>query len=131
MNPIWDEKKPIEFFFPRLVTVDAVATALREEFGDRTPAIITKLKERQPLADDELGAHDTIVDLVDNESKGVKTFRDRRRESEEYPRIYITIMRFGPGKGHSVYWIQGMEGESDGYFESMQIAKRYVDLMFA
>ena len=41
-------KKPIAFLFPRLSTLDAVEAALREKFGNRTPAIITKLKMRHP-----------------------------------------------------------------------------------
>jgi hypothetical protein len=50
-----------------------VGAALRKKFGDRTPAIITKLKMRQPLVDDERYAHDIIVDLISNGSEVVKT----------------------------------------------------------
>jgi hypothetical protein len=69
MNFIDDKKKPIEFFFPRLATLDAVEAALREEFGTRTPVIINKLKTGQALVDDEVGVHAIIVDLVCNESE--------------------------------------------------------------
>lgn len=52
----------------------------------------------------------------------------RRRES--YPEIYINIMRFGLGRRHYVYWIGGTEIDDDGYFESMETAMSYADIMY-
>ena len=132
MNFIHDKKKPIEFFFPRLATLDAVEAALREEFGTRTPVIINKLKTCQALVDDEVGVHAIIVDLVRNESEAIKSLRVRRQEQMDtvYDKIYITIMRFGSGRRHHVYWIQGGEYGDAGYFETMRTVKLYADIMY-
>jgi hypothetical protein len=53
-------KKPIAFLFPRLAALDAVEAALREKFGNRTPAIITKLKMRHPWGTKSWTSHDII-----------------------------------------------------------------------
>jgi hypothetical protein len=130
MNADWDTHKPLESFFPRLATQDAVTVALRKEFAKRTPAIITKLKTGQPLLDDELSAHDIITDLVHNKSEAVKTlYRRNQEEVDDDEKEYVNIMRFGTGKGHYVYWIQADSSET-GYFGGMKAAKKYADLIY-
>jgi len=44
MNNILATPKPLQYFFPRLATLDMVEVALREKFGTRTPLIRNKLK---------------------------------------------------------------------------------------
>jgi hypothetical protein len=41
--------------------------------------------------DDEVGAHDIIVDVVRNESEGIKSLRVRRQEQKDtvYDKIYM------------------------------------------
>jgi hypothetical protein len=116
-----DKNKPLEFFFPRLVTVNAVKVALRKEFGRRASAIITKLKTHQPLSDEDLGAHDTIVDLVANESKTVTSLCWETPD----PYIdsgYVNIMRYGTRRSNYVYWVCDEEFP-DEFFGSMKAAK--------
>jgi hypothetical protein len=104
--------------------------ALRDRFGDRSPSIITKLKTRQPLADDERYAQDIITDLVNNKSETVKTVDlDNEEQDDDGGKVkaYVNIMRFGTRKGHYIYFIQFFEGDKDGYFDSMMDARNYVE----
>ena len=120
--PDWDKSKPLEFFFPRLVALNAVKVALRKEFRKRAGTIITKLKNRLPLSDDDLGAHDVIADIVGNESKVVASLCWKPISSEDMG--YINMMRYGTGRFRRVYWIEE-EGSSKGYFGSLKAAKEY------
>jgi hypothetical protein len=121
--------KPIEFFLPRLANVSAVKVALRKGFGNRTPAIIAKLKKHQPLADDELGAMGTIDDLVQNKSEFVKrVFRpEQSYEHDIYTQMFINVSRFRTG-GRYLYWFSDEEGERTGYFTSLLNAKVYAQV---
>ena len=92
----WDKSKPLECFFPRLVTLNAAKVALRKEFGKRAGAIITKLKNRQPLSDDDLSPHDIIADLVADKSKVVASLCWEPNSSVDMG--YANIMRFGSRK---------------------------------
>jgi hypothetical protein len=81
---------PIEFIFPKLGTIDVVEVSLRKTFGKGTPAIINKLKTRQPLVDDELCAHDIIRDLISNESEPIKTlYRWNQEEKKDEEKEYV------------------------------------------
>jgi hypothetical protein len=121
--------KPIEFFLPRLANVSAVKVALRNEFGNRTPAIVAKLKNRQPLANDELGVMDTIDDLVQNKSELVKRiFRpEQSYEHDIYTQMFINVSRFRAG-GRYLYWFSDEEGETTGYFTSLLNARVYAQV---
>lgn len=123
----WDKSKPLEFFFPRLVALNAIKVALRKEFGKRASAVITKLKNRQPLSDDDLGAHDIIADLVGNKSKVVASLCwNPINEFDEAG--HANVMRYGTGRFHRVYWIEE-ERSPGGYFGSLKIAKEQADFL--
>jgi hypothetical protein len=115
----YDKAKPLEHFFPRLVALNAVKVALREEFGGQTRAVITKLKNAEPLVDDELGAHDIISELVENHSTVAASVC--WRPTSEADRGYLNIMRFGAAKSRCVYWIQDVD-RNYGYFDNIQDA---------
>lgn len=94
--------KPLEVFFPALATIESVQAALHDEFGERSAAIVDKLKSRSPLSECELSAYDIISDIVSNESI-VEWSTTGFGGAGEFG---INVMRFG-----TVYWIQGGEGE--------------------
>jgi hypothetical protein len=127
MNNTWDTRKPIESFFPRLATSDKLRVALRKKFGRGTAAIITKLKTGQPLVDDELEAHDIILDLVGNESDVIKILYRIGDVEKEYS---ICIMRFATGRRRYVYWIVPYQEDEAGYFGSIKSAEEYADIMY-
>jgi hypothetical protein len=115
----WDKAKPLEHFFPRLVALNAVKVALRKEFGERTRAVITKLKNAEPLVDDELSAHDIITDLVENGSTVAASVC--WRPTSRVDSGYVNIMRFGTAKSLCVYWVQDVDRDN-GYFDNIQDA---------
>jgi hypothetical protein len=126
MYPL-DQRKPLEFFFPRLVAMYAVKIALRKALGKRASAIITKLKKRQPLSDDELEVRNTISDLVQNGSKGVAAICwEPGSSSEDWG--CVNIMQYGSSRYRSVYWIDDEFGEAK-FFGSLKVAKDYAVLM--
>jgi hypothetical protein len=125
MYPL-DQRKPLEFFFPRLVAISAVKIALRKAFGKRASAIITKLKKRQPLSDDELDVRNILSDLVQNGSKGVAAICWEPRSGEDWG--CVNIMQYGRRKYRSVYWIDDEFGEAK-FFGNLKVAKAYAVLM--
>ena len=133
MNNILDTPKPLEHFFPRLATLDAVQVALRKEFVTHTPVIVNKLKTGQPLVDDELrAAYDIVDDLVLNESEVVETIswpNQSKVRSDDEDEFCVDIMRFG-SEHCCVYWIQGEVADSSKCFDSMDDAKLYAEVMY-
>jgi hypothetical protein len=108
--------KPLESFFPSLVALPSVQTALRKEFGKHAPAIVSKMKAGESLSDEELGAHDTIHDLIQNNSVVADSLAGW---SSAYDDTFaINIMQFG-----SVFWIEAMEFDDIGYFDTLKDAK--------
>jgi hypothetical protein len=93
-----------------------VQTALREEFGKDASAIIAKLKAGESLSDEELGAHDTIQDLVDN--NGVEVESLDGWSSADNDTFTIAVMQFG-----SAFWIAASEFDDIAYFDTLEGAK--------
>ena len=108
--------KPLESFFPSLAALPSVQTALREEFGEHGSAIIAKLKAGEPLSDEELGAHDTIQNLVDNNSVVADSYDGWDSSCDDT--FSIDVMQFG-----SVFWIRAQENDDIGYFGTLDDAK--------
>jgi hypothetical protein len=108
--------KPLESFFPSLAALPSVQTALREEFGEGSSAIIAKLKAGESLSDEELGAHDTIHDLVHNDSVGADSLEGWSSACDDT--FAINIMQF-----EIVFWIEAMEFDDIGYFDTLEDAK--------
>jgi hypothetical protein len=125
----WDTHKPLEGFFPRLASVDAVAMALRKKFGKRASAILIKLKNGQRLLHEELSAQDIITDLVGNDSEVVKTLRRHNQARNDQEEEYVHIMRFGTDERYCVYWIDHVDFPT-GYFDSMKAAQEYAEIMY-
>ena len=105
--------KPLESFCS---PVPSVRTALRKEFGKGAAAIIAKIKAGQSLPAEELGAHDIISDLVQNNSVAAELLAGWSSASNDtFP---INIMQFG-----SVFWIGAPEFDDIGYFGTLKEAK--------
>jgi hypothetical protein len=92
-----------------------VQTALREEFGEGSSAIIAKMKAGESLSDEELGAHDTIHELVHNDSVVADSLEGRSSADDDT--FAINIMQF-----ETVFWIQTID-EDIGYFDTSEAAK--------
>lgn len=107
--------KPLESFFPVLASLDSVQVRLRREFRKRTAGILAKLRAELPLSDEELSAYDIITDLVKNDSAPEETISGLGAYDDEFA---INIMRFG-----SVYWIEAMDFDDIGYFETLKAAR--------
>src|SRR6516225_23891 len=108
--------KPLESFFPSLAVLPSVQTALREEFGKDGSAIIAKMKAGESLSDEELGAHDTIHELVRDDSIVADSIAGWSSACDDtFP---INVMQFG-----SVFWIEAPEFDDIGYFDTLEKAK--------
>jgi hypothetical protein len=107
--------KPLEFFFPSLAESLPVQKALSEQFGERAPSIVAKLKAGQSLSDEELGAHDIIHDLIRNSSIGVHSIEALGAYDDTFS---VNVMQFG-----NVFWISAMEFDDIGYFDDLEQAK--------
>jgi hypothetical protein len=108
--------KPLESLFPSLAALSSVQTALRKEFGKHAPAILAKMKAGKSLSDQELGAHDTIHDLVSNNSIVADSLTGWSSADDDT--FGINIMQFG-----SVFWIEAPEFDDIGYFDTLEDAK--------
>jgi hypothetical protein len=114
--------RSLDSFFPTLASLTSVQAALCAEFGEGTEEILAKLKAGLPLSDNELSAHDIIVDLVMNNSVAEDTISGLGAYDDEFP---IDLMRFG-----SVYWIAALEFDDIGYFETIEAARRCAECEF-
>jgi hypothetical protein len=99
------EEEPLESFLPVLASRVPVRVALQDHFGGRAAAVLSKLRSGTNLAEDELDAHDIILDLVQDESEVVESLTGQGAEDE----FDINIMGFGP-----VYWVQAAEFDDIG-----------------
>ena len=115
MNRIFGAKS-LESFFRSLATLPSVQTALRKEFGKHASDIVAKMKAAEPLSDEELGAHDTIYDLIRNNSVVADSLAGLSSAAADT--FGINIMQFG-----SVFWIEAMEFDDIGYFDTLEDAK--------
>jgi hypothetical protein len=79
-------------------------------------AIIVKMKAGESLSDEELGAHDTIHDLVHNDS--IVAYSLEGWSSACNDTFPINVMQFG-----SVFWIEAPEFDDIGYFDTLEEAK--------
>jgi hypothetical protein len=108
--------KPLESFFPSLAALPSVQTALRDEFGKDGSAIIAKMKAGESLCDEELGAHDTIHELVRYNSVVADSLAGWSSACDDtFP---INVMQFG-----SIFWIEAPEFDDIGYFDTLEEAK--------
>jgi hypothetical protein len=80
-----------------------------------TGRILSKLTSQEPLVEEELSAHDIVVDLIHNHSE-VEHSLTGLGSAGEFP---INIMRFG-----TVYWIEAPEFDDIGYFDSVESARQ-------
>jgi hypothetical protein len=108
--------KPLESFFSSLAGLRSVQTALRKEFGKHAPAIVVKMKTGESLSDEEVGAYDTICDLVRNNSFVADSLTGWSSADDDT--FGINIMQFG-----SVFWIEAPEFDDIGYFDTIEDAK--------
>ena len=108
--------KPLKSFFPSLAALPSVQIALRKEFGKDVSAIIAKMKVGRVLSNEELGAHDTIHDLVHNSSVVADTLAGWSSACDDT--FSINVMQFG-----SVFWIEAPEFDDIGYFDTLEDAK--------
>ena len=109
-------EKSLESFFPSLAALPSVRTTLRREFGKRAPGILAKMKAGVSLSDEEGGPEDTIHDLIHNNPVVVESLEGLSSAYDEtFP---INIVRFG-----KVFWIDAMEFDDVGYFDTLQKAK--------
>jgi hypothetical protein len=103
-------QKPLDSFTADLIRFERVQEELREKLGVESEEIIEKVLAGEQLDEFDLGAcHDTLVDLVMNESEAVKSFTGLGG----YGEFGINVMKFG-----SAYWIQAAEFDNIGYFSS-------------
>jgi hypothetical protein len=97
MNRIFGAKS-LESFFQSLATLPSVQTALRKEFGKHASE-----------SDEELGARDTIYDLIRNNSVVADSLAGWSSAAADT--FGINIMQFG-----SVFWIEAIEFDDIALF---------------
>lgn len=114
----WKGTKPLEAFYPALAQNKRDQRALRKGFGPTATGIIDKLTAGITLEGDELGAEDTIADLIMNEAKVVHSISARG----SYDDFDINVLRFGP-----VFSIQAIEFDEIGYFGSKKSAISFAE----
>jgi hypothetical protein len=108
--------RPLESFFPSLAALASVQTALIKEFGKDGSTIITKMKAGESLSYEELRAHNTIHELVHNDSVVADSLAGWSSACNDI--FSINVMQFG-----SVFWIEAPEFDDIGYFDTLEQAK--------
>jgi hypothetical protein len=74
------------------------------------------MKTGESLSDEEVGAYDTICDLIRNNSFVAVSLTGWSSAADDT--FGINIMQFG-----SVFWIETMEFDDIGYFDTLEDAK--------
>lgn len=120
-NPCWGNQS-LDYFYEELAKDPRIRLALEKEFGEKAPVILAKLTNEEELEGDELGALDTITDLVLSEGEAQETIGCWGGEGE-FP---LNIIRFGP-----VFWIQAPEFDDIGFFDSLKEAIEVAESEFA
>src|SRR6266481_7585127 len=105
--------KSLESFFPSLAGLRSVQTVLRKEFGKRAPAIVAKMKTGRSLSDEEVGAYDTVCDLIRSNSFVADSLTGWSSADDDT--FGINIMQFG-----SIFWIEAQEFDDIGYFDTLE-----------
>lgn len=111
---------PIEKFYPKLASSEKVVKLLEEEYGDKSPEILTLLKENRELPDNLSDVHDWLHDLVHNEAENVAEDSREGSAAGEYP-IYVMCFE-------GVFFVSAPEFDDIGYFSTQEDAEMAISL---